>query len=271
MDISGIKILMPFSLLDDYESIPRNDYIRYKYFYMGLLVRCLKLAEQSVGYKRLVRYKKTLKSMSEVLQYHFGFDAKSGHFTKGRTLSELDDAPYPPPYNKSALQDFPIQPIEFDMEDSYKIVKLLSSCGKVALMETKDNIRKITTFLNDNAYKIAYVSGDGDFFFNALAGWKMIPVRESYGEKRLKVMLSSGIWAHWESLYKLWKPEKLLDYYANWTHPRVEAVSKFYFSSKIITGFYVCGISLVICILVLFVEIVKYTVSVSFTLQKISS
>lgn len=122
----------------------------------------------------------------------------------------------------------------------------------------------MTTFLNDNDKKIAFVSGDGDSFFNTFAGWDLIPVKGSFAEHRLKVMISSGIWAHLKFLYKLCKPEKLLDHYANWTHPKVEAVSKLDFGSKITTGFYVSGFCLIICISVLFGEIIRCKYSVRF-------
>lgn len=69
-----------------------------------------------------------------------------------------------------------------------------------------ENIARMTTFLNDNSKKIAFVSGEGDSFFTALTGWMMFAVRRSYADERIKIMISSGIWAHWKLLYKLWKP-----------------------------------------------------------------
>ncbi|OXA41287.1 hypothetical protein Fcan01_24155 [Folsomia candida] len=126
------------------------------------------------------------------------------------------------------------------------ITKTLSTCGKVALVDTKENIVRITRFLNDNPGKIRYVKGDGDSFFASIHGWTMPPVRENYAEKRLKVMITSGIFSHWEFLYKLWKPKKLLDDYANWTHPRNTALSQLDFNSKITKTFYMCGLCLII-------------------------
>ncbi|OXA49083.1 hypothetical protein Fcan01_16383 [Folsomia candida] len=265
MRVEDIRILMPFFLLGDRESIPRTDYQEYFSFYLELVILFNKLTKQNTEYKRFVKYTKVARTLLETLVYHFGFNENPGQqlqqqFNRtGRRAFDgyLPNATQPPPYDKSALRDFPIQPVKYDEQDSYEIVKSLSSCKKVALIDTKERIAKITDFLNDNVEKIAYMSRDDDFFTSSI-GWMMIPVRESYGGKRLRVMISSGILAHWVSQYKIWKPDESLDYYSNWTHPRIEAVSKLDFSSKIVTAFYVWGICLIICFLILFGEITSY-------------
>ncbi|OXA38670.1 hypothetical protein Fcan01_26561 [Folsomia candida] len=257
-DVKGIQILMPFLLLQTYDRDllpPRVAHYRYKYFYMQILFRCKEIMSEGTKYERLVQYSRTARSLFEGLIHHFGYDENLNIVGNGMFTGWPEN---PPAYNKSALQDFPIQPVEYNREDSYEIFKTLLSCGKVALLDTKENIVRMTSYLNDNDKKITFVSGHGDSFFSTFTGWVWLPVRESYAEKRLKVMISSGIWAHWNSLYKLWHLEKQLDHYANWTHPKVEAVSKLDFGSKIITGFYVYGVCLVLCILALFGEILRH-------------
>lgn len=125
-------------------------------------------------------------------------------------------------------------------------------------MDTNENIAVITSFLNDHQQKVTYVKGDGDSLFSEIRGWLVAPVRDNYVEKRLKIFTSSGILTHWKIMYSMWKPIKLLGHYANWTGPKVEPVSRLNFSSKITTGFYVCGIGLIICVLILFAEVGKH-------------
>lgn len=58
-----------------------------------------------------------------------------------------------PPYNKSTLSECPTQPVSYAERDNI-IVKRLSTCGKVALMDTKENTMANTKFLNDNTENI---------------------------------------------------------------------------------------------------------------------
>ncbi|OXA49369.1 hypothetical protein Fcan01_15502 [Folsomia candida] len=267
MDVEGVHILMPFFLLDAQgrDMPPKSDYLRYQNFYYEIFLQCGDIERQFTEYKRLAGYRKIAKSLFELLGHHLGQRYNSKLRKEGILPALASNKNLP--YNKSVLQDFPIQPVEYNRGDSYGVVKTLSSCGKVALMETKENIIKMTKylqcskcFLNDNDKRIRFVSGDGDSFFSSFPGWTILSVRDSYVEKRLKVMISSGIWSHWEFLYKLWKPEKLRDHFANWTNPRVERVSKLDFSSKVITGFYVWGICLIMCVLILSAEVLKYCI-----------
>ncbi|OXA46114.1 hypothetical protein Fcan01_19263 [Folsomia candida] len=256
MDVEGIQVLMPLRLLEGahHDTMPRTASQRYRFFYFEILLQCKQIAEQSTTSKGLLAYKNKAKSLLKILLDRFGLD--EGLMPINKTTSS--DHYNPPLLEKTTLYDLPIQPVEYDEDDSYDILKRLTSCGKVALMEKKENIARITTFLNDNKDGIVFASGDGDSFFTTFIGWMLFPVRGSYPEKRLKVMISSGISAHWEFWYKKWKPDRLLDHFANWTHPRIETVSKLGVSSKITSGFYVCGILLGISTLVLLGEIVRH-------------
>ncbi|OXA47186.1 hypothetical protein Fcan01_18007 [Folsomia candida] len=224
MDVEGIRILMPFSLLneDDFQIEPLVDYILYLSFYIRLFNLCLEKSLQNVTYKRLMTHQITATKLYNMLLPYFGLDVNMTPVGNGVFTSFIGK---PPPYNKSALHDYPIQPIEYDKGDTFEILKTLSSCGKVALMDSKDNIDAITTFLNDNQQEIRYVKGHDDFF-TEIKGWTLFPVRGSYAEKRLKLMISSGIFAHWELIYKLWKSKKLLNHYANRSQQAVPSDSK---------------------------------------------
>ncbi|OXA48923.1 hypothetical protein Fcan01_16167 [Folsomia candida] len=254
MDVEGIKILMPFDLLagNVFDRVPPVDYFCYKLFYIQILIYCDNIR------KLQVNNWKTAKSLFNRLKPHFGMDdnlmqVRNATFSPKGSLSE--------PYDKNALLDYPIQPVEYDERDSYGVIKSLKTCEKVALMDTKENIAAITMFLNDYQAKVTYVKGDGHSFFTAVRGWVLPPVRSNYVEKRLTAFVSSGILTHLKILHNLWKPKKLLGHYANWTGSKFEAVSRLDFSSKVTTGFYVCGIGLLMCIVLLLAEIMKYKYS----------
>ncbi|OXA36751.1 hypothetical protein Fcan01_28489 [Folsomia candida] len=261
MDDDGFQVMLPVFLLEDggFYVDQRIGYKQYQSFYWGIFVRCMGLARQTTKYKGLDKYRRRANSLFQELWHHFGYDSnfKKGAFKDRRSNN-----------SKNPLPDHLIQPIQYASGDSYGIRRTLSNCGKkVALMDSKENIARITSFLNDNTENIGFVSGDGDIFFTEFTGWTVILAHESYAEKRLKVMISSGILAHWNCFYKLWKPSKLMDYYANWTHLVVPAVSKLDFNSKISSGFYLWGICIVISILALFGEIVRNRFSVRFTVR----
>ncbi|OXA54629.1 putative RNA-directed DNA polymerase from transposon BS, partial [Folsomia candida] len=183
-DVEGVRILVPFNLLDEYDSemVPPVEYFRYQDFYSKLYYRCMHTSQENVTYKRLVTHKNTAKKWFNLLLPHFGLDENMNRVRDGIFSSYVGN---PLPYNKSALQDYPIQPIEYTHGDTFGIIKSLSSCGKIALMDSKENVAAMTNFLNDNKKKIAYVSGD-DEFFTEIRGWTMFPVRHSYAEERLK-------------------------------------------------------------------------------------
>lgn len=132
----------------------------------------------------------------------------------------------------------------------------------VALMDTKENVEGITRFFNNHQRNRIYVNVEGDYFFTERRpypfGWALPPIRSNYVEKQLKMFISSGIFTHLKSVYNIWKPAKLLGQYANWRYPKIEAVSRLNFSSKVTAGFYVCGICLIICVLAFVAEFVRY-------------
>lgn len=152
------------------------------------------------------------------------------------------------------LRYSPLKPIQYS--ETVRLVEKLSTCGKIEFLDTTENIASLLPFLNDNQDKIKYLSGI-EPFFKVARGWKIYPVRENYVEKRLHIMLSSGIYGHWETWFRLLKSPKLFHHYANWTRPRYNAVSQLDNNSKIVTGFYVCGICLGGCLLCLGYEILS--------------
>ncbi|OXA43075.1 hypothetical protein Fcan01_21914 [Folsomia candida] len=263
MDVEGIRILMPFGLLwgNAFDGIHPVEYFRYKSFYVSIILRCETMRNYRGNGLLQGSHRKTANNLLEKLLPHFGMDNKlrtvrNGTFSRKGSLNE--------PYDKSALLEFPIQPVEYEENDSYAVMKSLKTCGKVALMDTQENIAKITNYLNDNQQQVTFVKGDGDSFFTEMKGWNMPPVRSNYVENRLKVFISSGIMIHWKVVYNLWRPAKLLGYNTNW----LGAVSRLDFSSKITTGFYIYGIGLILCIVVLFVEICKLKYNMKFNYMK---
>ncbi|OXA47279.1 hypothetical protein Fcan01_17630 [Folsomia candida] len=252
MDVEDIQVLMPFNLLDEFESnlykfigfVLHGDFFRHQQFFSEILVRSEPIAKGYVGYKRNVVFQKMARRLVKIIIPYFGIGTDGRYYRNG-TFSMYEFKFNQPLYNKSTLSESPLQPVSYRERDN-KVVKRLSTCGKVALMDTKENIAAITAFLNDNSENIKYLRGE-DTYFTAIRGWPIPPVRNSYVEQRLKLMITSGIFSHWETLYKLWKPVKVLGHYANWTHPRFDAVSKLDFNSKVITGFYIGGICLAIC------------------------
>lgn len=249
VDVDRIRLLMPFGLLGENNRASPLDNFRYMSFYLEILYRCLKIISDPGDHKRLVRDRKTAANLVQKMTQH---SAQYKNSTKGfSTVGNFTD---PSPYYKIAVMDSRIQPVEYDERDSYGVIKILNTCGEVALMDTKENIAEIIDFLNDHQQKVTYVKGDGDTFFRTVRGWTLPVVRNSYVEKRLKVFISSGIITHWKVVYNLWKPTRLLGQYGNWTRKKVEAVSRLDFSSKISTGFYICGLCLVICVIVLMAE-----------------
>ncbi|OXA38663.1 hypothetical protein Fcan01_26537 [Folsomia candida] len=257
MDVEGIQVLMPFDLLagNIINMVPQIDYFRYKMFYFDILVRCQKVWNMYTNEDHNFGERKTAEELVQKLKPHFGMDDNL-RFVGNGTFSPMGSLTQP--YDKSVLIDYPIQPVEYDERDSYGVTKRLQTCGKVALMDRKENIAAITNFLNDNQHHAKFVQGDGDSFFMTVRGWTIPRVRMNYVEKRLKSFISSGILTHLKVVYKLWTPSRLLGHYGNWTGPKVRPVTRLDFSSKVTTGFYVCGIGLLICFLVLLAEILKH-------------
>ncbi|OXA40183.1 hypothetical protein Fcan01_24827 [Folsomia candida] len=259
MDVEQIRILMPFGLLGgntpDWKSLA--DFFRYKLFYLKILQHCIKIRKGRGDNKLGVVHKKVAENLVKRLIPHFGMD-NNLRTVRNATFSPIGGLNDPHPlYEKTALKDYPIHPVKYDEPDSYGVITTLKTCEKVALMDTKENIATITNFLNDRDQKLKYLMGDGDSFFTRIRGWVIPPVRNNYVEKRLKVFISSGILEHFKVLYKLWEPTNIPWNYTARIGPKVEAVSRLDFSSKVTAGFYVSGMGLILCILVLLAEIVN--------------
>lgn len=69
-------------------------------------------------------------------------------------------------------------------------------------------------------------------------------------------MISSGIYSHLEAWFRSGKPNKLFHYYANWTRPKFTRVSQLDSSSKIMAGFYICGVCMGSSLVCFAVEII---------------
>ncbi|OXA54254.1 hypothetical protein Fcan01_11878 [Folsomia candida] len=255
LEFEGIRIFMPFTFFGEENlELDSGDYLDgYLFFYYQLLdfTHHIRFNGQQTNDKKIAT------KLFKRLQVHFGVDDNMNNVRNGTSGTTVGDLQY---YNRTTWEDFPIQPVLYNA-DGVKVIKSLQTCGKVALMDTKENIAEITNFLNDYHQTAMYVKVDGESFFTErkpdVRGWGMPPIRSDYVEKRLKRLISSGIVTHLKAMYKMWRPPKLLGYYANWTGPRVKPVSRLDFSSKVTTGFYISGCCLIVCIFVLIVEFVK--------------
>lgn len=154
-------------------------------------------------------------------------------------------------YNE-VLPVSPYKPIHY--KEVERFVNTLSTCEKTAFIDTKENIASLLPFVNDNADKRKYFAGK-EPFFTVVRGWDIFPIRANYVQKRLKVMIHSGIYGHWEAWFRFAKPNKLFHHYANWTYPKFDAVSQLNYNSKILSGFYISGICIVACLFCLTAEI----------------
>lgn len=123
----------------------------------------------------------------------------------------------------------------------HHFVNNLSSCHNVAYMDTAENVVSILPFINDNVSGKKFAKGE-DGFLSSHHGWSTTTVRNNYVWKRLKMIITTGQYSHWESWFKRIKPKKLFQHYANWTHPLDPvAVQRLDFNSKIVTAFYLLG------------------------------
>ncbi|OXA41038.1 hypothetical protein Fcan01_24265 [Folsomia candida] len=252
MNVEEIKILMPFDLLDeqDLQSANLSEYNRYMYFYQDILLQSSKVAQLGREYPRLNGYIKTANRLIKSLLPYFGVGTDGKNYFNGTFGFHPNRETQ---YNTSILREFPIQPISY--KDHVALIKNLSTCGKIALVDTEDHITGLTPFLNDNSDHLIYLSGHEDVFFTAMNGWSIHPVRESYGAKRVKVLMSSGIFKYLKTLYSLLNPDRLFHHYASWTQPKLDSVTRLDLNSKVAAGLHVCGICLVVCILIFLVEV----------------
>lgn len=255
-----IRIFMPFETLlgNAFRILPSGDFYRYYYFYAAILNYCYLIIGNSSnlsihGSERKIAHKLFFKLLP-----HFGMDDKLRDVQNGTFSVVGNEIPF---FSKSSLLDYPIQPVEYDDQDGYGVLKALRACGKVALMDTEENILAIKKYLNYHHQDVTYVSGAAGSFFSDFRGWTMPQVRNNYVEERLNVFITSGILTRWKSLYNSWQPINPLARFANRTGRNVAAVSRIEYSSKVTTGFYALGICVIICILVFYAELVKYKYS----------
>ncbi|OXA60700.1 hypothetical protein Fcan01_04700 [Folsomia candida] len=153
---------------------------------------------------------------------------KSVHFIKGKAVSDL------------------LKPLRY--RDPLHLVENLSFCDKTAYLDNSDNVASVLPYLNDNFDGKVFMKGE-DGFMPTFHGWQSIPVHNSFPWKRLKVMISSGIYAHWDSWFKRMKSARLFMHYADWTHLRNRKLKILQFNSKIATSFYVFGICVGMCVI----------------------
>ncbi|OXA54855.1 hypothetical protein Fcan01_11576 [Folsomia candida] len=85
-------------------------------------------------------------------------------------------------------QQSPLIPIDYNETD--RLLETLSTCRKVAFLDTKENIASILPFLNDNENRVKYLAGE-DSFCRIIRGWQIFPIRGNYAEKRLKI---NNVW-----------------------------------------------------------------------------
>ncbi|OXA39696.1 ATP-binding cassette sub-family A member 13 [Folsomia candida] len=247
LDLDGIRVLVPYNLLDKnyVDETSQPNYMQYAQFYVHVYERAVVLARYAGNSTVLKGYRKVAKALVAMIEPKIGI-AQDGEYYGNGTFNDLNGTGESLNFPK-IMGNASVQPIFYG--DSVELVKSLSTCDKIGYMDTQENVDALLPFLNDQHPDKKYLRGDDDTFFTLVLGWVMLPVRDNYVEGRLKVMISSGIYAHWEEWYRLVKPPKLFHNYVNWTKPKFSAVSRLDFSSKISAGFYVLGICLVGCVI----------------------
>lgn len=150
----------------------------------------------------------------------------------------------------------PIPPVGvIDYNETDRLQTTLSTCKKIAYLDTTENIFSLLPFVNDNNGNVQYLTGV-EPLFTVYRGWMLFTTRRNYAEKRIKIMQSSGIYAHWHDWFHLNKPPNVIfNHYANWTHPRFDVIPQLTYNSKVLTGFYISGICLVGCLICLMYEL----------------
>ncbi|OXA53382.1 hypothetical protein Fcan01_11791 [Folsomia candida] len=130
-------------------------------------------------------------------------------------------------------------------QDAASFVEILSSCNKTGYLDTAENVIKLQEFLNDALAHKIYKKGE-DGFMQSTYGWENVPVQNSYVWKRLKAMISSGIYNYWDNYFKRLKPEKSFQHYANLTNLKDDQNTGMQSKSKILTGFSMYGVCVAI-------------------------
>ncbi|OXA49601.1 hypothetical protein Fcan01_15466 [Folsomia candida] len=135
----------------------------------------------------------------------------------------------------------------------------LSKCSqKFAYVDYTENIVEILPFLNDNDDGIFFLKGADDNFLSYRVGFQVDSThRKNFVSRRLKGLISSGIYYRWEKYFKKTRPKKLFMYYANWTRPILHELERRDFGEKFNTIWQIWGYCCLICSLALVFEIVK--------------
>lgn len=234
MNIDKLEVIMPFQLFVGTEHLVEkgeDGYYRLLQFYAELQMR-LPYYENEGQREMISGYGKLAAALYDMID---DFISDLGNNSPGFDLRKI-----------------PIRPIWYN--ETGRLIRKLSSCGKVAYFDKKKNIASLIPFLNDNIDQKTYLSGE-DTFFKSITGWKMEQVRGNYAMKRLSRLMSSGIYLHWENWFNLIKPRKMFHHFANWTYSKHAAVAKLDFKSKIVTAFYSYGVCIVVCVVTLGMEI----------------
>ncbi|OXA36915.1 hypothetical protein Fcan01_28306 [Folsomia candida] len=139
----------------------------------------------------------------------------------------------------------------------YHVYPNLSRCGdKVAYLDKKKNIKDIIPYLNDNVDGVVFIKGADDDFLLTWYGIQIRPTpRRNFVLDRVKFLMVSGIYKRWEEWFSRTRPKKLFPYYANWTRPKIMALEKLDFTSRVVTTLKIWGICCVFCVLVGMAEI----------------
>jgi hypothetical protein len=137
---------------------------------------------------------------------------------------------------------------------SYKnppeFLETLTNCEKkTAYIDSTNNIMNLLPYLNNHkGSSKVFLKGD-DGFLSSYYGWVITPLRRGYSfaEKRLKWLITSGLYQYWRDWYQRNKPEQLFHHYGNWSQIKPDPVLRLDFNSKISAAFYVwcIGIGLI--------------------------
>ncbi|OXA36927.1 hypothetical protein Fcan01_28311 [Folsomia candida] len=133
----------------------------------------------------------------------------------------------------------------------------LSRCAdKLAYLDRKENIKDIIPYLNDNVDGTVFMEGaDEDFLLTWYAIQVQPTIRRNFVLDRLKLLMVSGIYKWWEEWFRKGRPKKLFPYYANWAGPKVEALEKLDFTSRVVTTLQIWGICCGFCAVVGILEV----------------
>ncbi|OXA53693.1 hypothetical protein Fcan01_11328 [Folsomia candida] len=169
LQVDGVNILTPINPLDERErdQTKMPELLQHAHFFRELLPALVTLTESSIGHKRFEGYMKITQNVLNCVRKFFGIGEDMRFYGNGTYYRHLRTGGGS--YSRDELKDCRIQPISY--QQTNLLLKTLSTCSKVALMDTKENIAAITVFLNDNVNKVKYIKGDDDTLFGAYRGW----------------------------------------------------------------------------------------------------